>query len=322
MNRSEPEAGAPHIFVAGAAHIDRRAKADAPYRPAASNPGRLVDAPGGAAFNAAIALKATGAHVTFHGARGGDADGKRVEKAIASAGLDDASVTWLDRPTPSYTAILDDHGELIAGIADMALYDLVGPRLFSRRHVRASIAAADAFLLDANLSRLAIEKLMEKAGDRPVLAIGVSPAKVRRLLGILPSLTAIVLSRAEAASLAEATPSTNLVLLAELVAELGARCAVVTDGPHEAAIVEGERIVLQRPPIVRPRDVTGAGDTLSAVALAGLCGGLGWIAAVRRGLVAASLRISLEHFPPADLVAQIDRGIEALAEPVEPERSI
>ncbi|MEX6508986.1 PfkB family carbohydrate kinase [Jiella sp. M17.18] len=309
------------VFVAGAAHLDRRGKADGPFIPAASNPGRLTATAGGAAFNAAVALRAFGWDVAFHGARGGDSDGSRVAAAIQDAGIEDGSVTWLDRGTPSYTAILDDRGELVAGIADMALYDLLSPRVLSRRHIRASIAGADALLVDANLPPPAIEALVATAGPRPVAAIAVSPAKVRRLIGVLPALSALVLSRAEAASLTDAPPATDLPRLAELVAERGASRAVVTDGPREAAIVEAGSVLMQRPPTVRPRDVTGAGDTLAAAALTGLAAGLGWTDSVRRGVVAASLRISLEHFPPADLPQRIDDGVAALEAPVQPERT-
>ena len=44
--------------------------------------------------------------------------------ALAAAGIADLSATFLDRVTPSYTALLDRHGELIAGFADMEQHPL------------------------------------------------------------------------------------------------------------------------------------------------------------------------------------------------------
>ena len=229
--------------VVGAAHVDRRAHARGPFRPGASNPGRMLELPGGAAFNAALALAGIGVTVTFVGARGGDADGMRVAEAIAAAGFDDRSITWLDRSSATYTAVLDDHRELVAGIADMAIYDALTPKLFTRLAIRAVLKEAEGLLLDANLPSATIAHLTRAAADIPIVAIGVSPEKTRRLLPSLGDLSAVVLSRAEAASLVEATEATGMALLAELLAEAGARRAVITDGPHPATILDGGRIL-------------------------------------------------------------------------------
>ena len=58
---------------------------------------------------------------------------------------------FLDRATPSYTALIDRDGELIVGLADMALYELAFAKQLVRLKVREAIAAADAVLVDANL---------------------------------------------------------------------------------------------------------------------------------------------------------------------------
>ncbi|TIW76576.1 MAG: carbohydrate kinase, partial [Mesorhizobium sp.] len=97
----------------------------------------------------------------------------------------DLSVVFLDRTTPSYTALIDAEGELIVGLADMALYDLAFPKQIRRSKVREAIAAADAILCDANLPTAALERLVALAGGRPVFAIAVSPAKVVRLAPLL-----------------------------------------------------------------------------------------------------------------------------------------
>ena len=230
-------------------------------------------------------------------------------------GLEDLSVTFLDRKSATYTAILDDHGELVAGIADMAVYDRLGPKSLKRRKVRDVLSGVDGILIDANLPTETIAAAIEAAEGRPVAAIGVSPAKVRRLLPVLPSLEAVFLSRAEAASLAEVTVLTNLNLICEIIGELGARRAVISDGPMDAAIVDGETVVFQRPPAVRPLDVTGAGDTLAAIAFAALVHGESFVACARRGIAAASLRIAAPAFPPDDLAGEIDRLLVHLPPP-------
>ena len=316
MKTASPS-GSPRFFLAGAAHIDRRALADTPYRPAASNPGRLTDEAGGSVFNAALALRALGAEVAIEGARGGDADGKRIARTISALGCDDLSVTWLDRSTPTYTAILDDKGELVAGVADMALYDKLIPRLFTRVHTRAAMQAADGFLIDANLLPSTVLALAKAAGTRPVGAIGVSPAKVVRLDQALGELSVLFLSVQEAASLAYATTGTAPSVLADLLRERGVRRAVITDGPRDALIIDGDLSLRQRPPSVVAHDVTGAGDTLAGTTMFHLARNVPFLDCVRAGLVAASMRISASAFPPADLAADIELGVAALRDPEE-----
>ncbi len=315
--KPEHPSKAPRFFLAGAAHIDRRALADTPYRPATSNPGRLVDEAGGSMFNAAVALRALGADVAIEGARGGDIDGKRIAKTISALGCADLSVTWLDRSTPTYTAILDDKGELVAGVADMALYEKLIPRLFTRVHTRASMKAADALLIDANLPPETIAALAKAADGRPIGAIGVSPAKVVRLDHALASLSVLFLSAREAASLSYATSGTAPAVLADLLREKGVRRAVITDGPRDALLVDGDRTLRQRPPSVVAHDVTGAGDTLAGTAMFHLARNIPFLDCVRAGLVAASMRISTPSFPPIDFAAGLERGVAALRDPEE-----
>ncbi|TFF19704.1 carbohydrate kinase [Jiella endophytica] len=303
----------PRFLVLGGAHVDRRAKADGPFHPGASNPGSLSDMPGGAAFNAALALRGLGCPVGIVSVRGGDDDGRRIAGAIETAGIADLSATFLDRRTATYLAVLDDHGELVAGIADMAIYDRLGPKFLKRKSIRDALGEADALILDANLPTETLVAALEGAEDRPVAAIGVSPAKVRRLLPVIPSLAALFLSRAEAASLAEVTVMTKLSLICEIVGELGARRAVISDGGLDAAILDGDERLYQRPPVVRPRDVTGAGDTLAAVTFHALLGGGSFVESARRGIAAASLRIASDVFPPDDLSADIERLAGQLA---------
>ena len=57
---------------------------------------------------------------------------RRLPRAIAAAGIADLSAVFLDRATPSYTALLDREGELIVGFADMALYELAFPKQLTR----------------------------------------------------------------------------------------------------------------------------------------------------------------------------------------------
>ena len=152
---------------------------------------------------------------------------------------------------------------------------------------------AEALILDANLPAASIDHLLRAFAGRPVAAIGVSPAKAVRLGEHLSDLSLLFLSRAEAASLVEASAATGIALLAELLAEKGAGRVIITDGASDVAILDHGAVTLQAPPpVARLQDVTGAGDTLAAVTTLAFVDGWPLVEAVRLGMAAASRRIA------------------------------
>lgn len=305
------------ILCVGAAHVDRIGRSHVPFRLGASNPGALREEVGGACLNAARALRRIGRDVSLLSARGGDAAADTVSAELERAGIDDLSVTWLDRSTASYTALLDDTGELVAGIADMAIYDGLTPRVLRRRHLREALASAHALLVDANLPADTLASLASaSAGRVPMGAVAVSPTKVVRLAGILADLDALFLSRAEAVALAGLDPGVPAMEAAHALAARGLRRAAITDGPRPLVVLDGGEIHTLEPPRVEAvRDVTGAGDTLAAVAFAGLISGLPFAEAVRLGSAASALHITT-GLPERDALAACRALAEASSIPL------
>ncbi len=109
-----------------------------PFVPGASNPGIMREEPGGGVFNALRLVVQRGVAAEILSVRGGDRIGELIGDAIQKAGIKDGSAVYMDRATPSYTAILDEHGDVVAGIADMELYEVALPRQLLRRKVRDS----------------------------------------------------------------------------------------------------------------------------------------------------------------------------------------
>ena len=105
----------PKILAVGGAHIDRRGQMTSPFVPGASIPGTMREDVGGGAFNALRNAVGRGAAGALLSLRGGDAAGDAVARAIAQAGILDLSAVFLDRATPSYTALLDSEGDVGGG---------------------------------------------------------------------------------------------------------------------------------------------------------------------------------------------------------------
>lgn len=285
------------ILVLGGAHIDRRGRIFGETHAGASNPGAWFEEPGGGGFNAARNLARLGHPVRMISPRGGDALGEAVAAAAIHAGIDDRPFIFLDRKTPSYTAIMEQDGNLVVALADMELYKLFSPRRMAIRAVRDAFAAADLLLCDANLPAETLAVIARKAADlgKPLAAIAISPAKVVRLKPCLGSIDHLFLNQAEAAALTDSHPDDALEWANQLRA-LGLKGGVITRGQLPLIAFGGaQTITLQPPAIADIVDVTGAGDSLAAGVLSALMAGIDLAEAVRHGAAAAAITIQSPH---------------------------
>ena len=293
------------LFAVGGAHLDRRGQSIVPFVPGASNPGIMREEPGGGVFNALRLIVQRGVAAEILSVRGGDRTGELIGDAIQKAGIKDGSAVYMDRATPSYTAILDEHGDVVAGIADMELYEVALPRQLLRRKVRDSVTTADAIFCDANLPSDALQRLADLAGGRPLFALAISPAKVERLRPIFGNLTCLFMNRREARALTGLGPEAPLPGIYAALRAQGLNGAIVSNGSNAALAFFGDHAYSIQPPAVDGiADVTGAGDALAGGTIAALMRGTAFHVAVREGMAASMLTLQTHsasaHFSPQE----------------------
>ena len=117
------------VLIIGGAHIDRKGAMETDYIIGASIPGTIEEVVGGGAFNVAANLSRLGSEVTFISPRADDTNSIKVANAIKPLSISDNPVIC-GGSTPSYTALIDRHGELVAALADMKLYDNLSSETF------------------------------------------------------------------------------------------------------------------------------------------------------------------------------------------------
>lgn len=282
--------------VIGGAAVDIKGLPHGALRRGASNLGVLRRGTGGVALNIALDLAALGAAPAFISVTGRDSDGDLVAARCDAAGLDGSRIARIDDvPTAVFAAIIDEQGDLVAGISAMAVLERITPS-FLEPH-RELIAAAPMVVLDANvppetvgwLAALAVDRgfplwLEPTAFDacgrmRPHLgaAAWVSPnAEELEALSGLPART-----RAERLAAARALRALGV---ANVAVTLGAG-GVIHAGPGGEAEIAA--------PAARVVDATGAGDAFVAGTVAGLLSGLDTPSALRRGMAAAHLTLQV-----------------------------
>lgn len=281
------------VSIFGGAHIDRRGRISGTTAAGASNPGTWFEEAGGGGFNAARNLARLGLEVRMISPRGGDAAGETVAQAAAAAGVIDHPFIFLDRKTPSYTAILENDGNLVIALADMDLYRLFSPRRLQQRAMREVVSSSDLIVTDANLPEETLADLIERAAreSKPVAAIAISPAKVVRLANNLAGLSFLFMNEAEARALT-GRDATEGAKWPTLLHDAGLSGGVITRGGRPAiAFRHGQTVSVAPPALDALGDVTGAGDALAAGFLAAFLEKEPLDLCLRSGVAAAGITV-------------------------------
>ena len=292
-----------NILVLGGAHIDRRGMISGETSPGASNPGSWMEEAGGGGFNAARNLSRLGFAVRIISPRGGDATGEAVAHAARQAGVEDTPFVFLDRRTPSYTAIMEKDGNLVIALADMDLYKFFTPRRLKIRAVRDAVMASDILLCDANLPEDTLKAIgvIARVCGKMLAAIAISPAKAVRLKPALDNIDILFMNEAEARAITGADVD-EVTQWPALLRSHGLRGGVVTRGAKEVVAFSGEKIALLHPPLITDvKDVTGAGDALASGYLASIAEGQTIAEALRRGAATAAITVQSLNATAAEL---------------------
>ena len=277
------------VLCMGGCVIDRVGETiDAKERPHTSNIGRMRTSLGGVARNVAENLARLGVEVRLLSRVGDDAEGHRLIAESRKAGVD---MQWVakaaDIASASYTAIFNGEGELVIGLADMAIFEGIAPS-----SVRKALLAAggEALLFaDGNLPVPALQAIAAGKGERLLAAVPVSQQKLARLTTILPDIDILFINRYEATTLLGQTG--DAALLAQRLAAGPVKRGLLTLGP-EGALAWENGVVTRVPALAsRPVNVNGAGDALAAATLARLVAGDGFHAAASRAMAAAALTV-------------------------------
>ena len=292
------------VACIGAAAMDRRVHPEAKLLWGTSNPVSSRSAPGGVARNIAEGLAWLDCRVALFSVVGCDRDGDALLEGLDAVGVERSGVIRSQRlPTASYTAVLDRDGQLLVGLADMAILDQLDASWADQ--ALEALLRHDLWIVDTNLMAATLERLLRGKNGRTVLADPVSAPKAARLRGMLGAVDAVFPDRAELAELCGRTveSASEVALGAAALRQLGAGAVLVTLG-REGIYVddEGRHEFL---PALRPeavRDITGAGDALVAGYAYGLITGEADPALL--GLAAAGLALESELAVPADLTRE------------------
>ncbi len=307
-----------YVVVTGGIALDLKARADSALVRGSSNRGTLTRCPGGVARNVAENLARLGTPVHLVGAVGDDPLGVELVETTRAAGVTVIPVGQREL-TGTYTAMLDDSGELVAGVADFAACDALSPNDLAV--MLPLVAGASLLVADANLPVSFLHNLVVRARDAqvPVVLDPVSVPKAGRVSAVLDPRHPVLLVSPNRDELAALTghsvgSRSEIVSAARRLCALGAEYAWVRLGADGSLLVpRADDPVPLGAYRVKVLDVTGGGDAM----LAGLChrwlAGDSFADAAAYGQAVAALTVASEETVRSDLTpALID---ELLAKP-------
>lgn len=305
------------MLCIGGANIDRKVRTFGPLQPRTSNPVSLHETHGGVARNVAENLARLGVPAGLLTAVGDDPAGRELLAHAASAGIDTQGNLRLNGAiTGSYTAVLDETGEMVLGLAHMDLCDALTPE-FLAAHARQRTAAA-LTIADMNLPTDSIRMLLDDArsGGPPLVIVAVSQPKMARLPADLRGLRLLILNHGELEAWAgmKLSSPAKIAAASRALQNQGVRDVIVTCGAEGARCTTPDGLAALPAPRVDAVDVTGAGDAFAAAVCWSLYSdGDDLILACRRGLALAMLtmRSAATVCPRLD-AEMLERAVAAL----------
>lgn len=260
LNKNEKQP----IICIGGANVDRKLYAKHDIENGTSNPVKSSKTVGGVARNIAENLGRLGEEVTLISVGGNDLDWKEIAN-VSSPFMNLKHVAQLENAsTGSYTAVLDQHGDLSIALADMDIYEEITPALLKKNS--SILKSAKCIVVDLNCPAETIDFLCEFTSkhDIPFIVIPVSSPKMNRLSRSLPAVDWLIVNKDETETFMNTTIDSfsDWADSVKQWLELGVKNVIVTNG--EKGVVAGavNGGVQYYPAVETPAvvDVTGAGD--------------------------------------------------------------
>ena len=257
----------PSILVIGACNLDLQGIPNENLKFHDSNIGKINVGLGGVGRNIAVNLKKLMSNVNFITVL--------VENFYSNKILDDLNIKRIntsdilrvpDDSISMYLSILDENGEMLAGVSDMNILRYLTPEFLKTKEEL--IKNSEIIVIDTNIPRESIEYIANlKHGKQKLIVDTVSIKKAAKISNILDKIDVLKTNKLEIEALFDRTFRNKKEIrqaMRELIAK-GVKNIYLTLG-HEGVLAMNSKKSLKLPlPLIKNVvDVTGAGDIFTA----------------------------------------------------------
>lgn len=258
------------IICIGAANVDRKFYSDSKLQPKTSNPVESTKSIGGVARNIAENLGRLGENVVFLTAAGNDSEWNMI-KDLSNPFMNLNYIQPIENAsTGSYTAIIDEKGDMQFGFADMNIYKEITPEFLSKQS--STLLKAKCLVVDLNLQKESMEYLTSFAEKNNIklVIVPVSSPKMKNMPDSLHSIDWLIINRDETETFLNMKINSNddMRIAAKKLINLGVSNIIITNG-LEPLIFKNNHSESFHPVIPSKEvvDVTGAGDSFTSAVI-------------------------------------------------------
>nr|WP_263313728.1 carbohydrate kinase [Mammaliicoccus sp. Marseille-Q6498] len=260
------------IVCIGGANIDRKFLVTDQLIQGTSNPVTSDSSIGGVARNVAENLGRIGEDVLLLTTAGNDAEWQQIADLSSPFMNVDYVEKISSESTGSYTALLDQDGNMTLGLADMSVYEKITPEFMIKNTYL--LNKSKCIIADLNCPRETLEFLCAYAEKKKIklVIVAVSGPKMNRLPHNLHAVDWLILNKDEVESFIgnEVKTDEDLKRYIDEIHTLGAKNIVVTSGKNKI-YYKGEdgSKAFEVNAIKKVVDVTGAGDAFTSALIYG-----------------------------------------------------
>lgn len=259
------------IVCIGGANVDRKIYSKEAIQLHTSNPANSSQSVGGVARNIGENLGRLGWDVSMITVAGRDSDFDLIKRQSAGF-MDFSQVEQSDQVTTgSYTAVLDETGNLLVALADMDAYLHLKPELLVQKEKL--LQNAKCIIADLNCPQSSLDYLLHFANkhQKPMILIPVSSPKIKHLPENLSGLTWLITNCDESETYFNCKISSNedWEQVVQSWLALGIENVIVTKGTDGVLAGNKEGELIYQPTLSTSNvvDVTGAGDAFCAAVI-------------------------------------------------------
>ncbi|MGV8146390.1 MAG: PfkB family carbohydrate kinase [Alkaliphilus sp.] len=253
------------ITIIGGSNIDIQGQAEPPLIMNDSNPGHIKTSVGGVARNIAENAAKLELPTRLITAVGQDMNGRMVKENALANKIDVNDILVVNnKKTSTYLYILDENGNMIVAISDMAITNSLDTAFFSTKIEK--ISKSKYVVLDTNLSLESLHYLAKHLTNANLILDTVSTKKAMRAKDVLHCFYAIKPNLAEAGALLDMQLITNsdVELAASKFLEMGIKKVMITLGSKGVYYADEKESFFKSSFALTPINVTGAGDAFTA----------------------------------------------------------
>lgn len=285
-----------YTLVFGVSVFDICGFTDSNYRCNDSNPGKVRTSFGGVCRNIAECMSRVGVNTQFISILGDDEAGKSMLEHSKQMNYDMSNSLIIEGGnTPTYMAVLDEHGEMVSAVVDMKIIDKFTTEFIDSKSD--IIRNAEYMILDSDRPDIVEYILKNFSGNTKFILDPVSAAKAKEIKHLVKYFHTIKPNRYEAEIMCgmKIKNDDDLRKAGRYLKDLGIENVFITldeDGIYYNNGVEEGKIKANDVKVV---NVTGAGDSFVAGIAYGYANNKGLIDTLKFAISMSTITISTEE---------------------------